>query len=112
MSTKIYVAETQDFPLPDNGNLRHRNISGTATFTELGAQRIGVIQSLRVTCKLQGVNPYAYLVDVLQRVGQHPAKRVVELAPAGVEVAVRGLPVTFGPRSHSGSAASISAESP
>ena len=39
----------------------------------------GVIQSLLVTCKLPGVNPYANLVDVLQRVGQHPAKRVVEL---------------------------------
>ena len=50
-------------------------------WTELGAKRVGVIQSLLVTCKLQGVNPYAYLVDVLQRVGQHPAKRVVELTP-------------------------------
>ena len=50
-------------------------------WTELGAQRIGVIQSLLVTCKLQGVDPYPYLVDVLQRVGQHPAKRVVELTP-------------------------------
>ena len=25
--------------------------------------------------------PYAYLVDVLQRVGQHPASRVHELTP-------------------------------
>ncbi len=50
-------------------------------WTELGAQRIGVIQSLLATCKLQDVDPYAYLVDVLQRVGQHPAKRAVELTP-------------------------------
>ena len=50
-------------------------------WTELGARRVGVIQSLLVTCKLQGVDPYTYLVDVLQRVGQHPAKRVMELTP-------------------------------
>ena len=40
-----------------------------------------MIQSLLVNCKLQGVDPYAYLVDVLQRVGQHPAKHIVELTP-------------------------------
>lgn len=42
---------------------------------------MGVIQSLLVTCKLHNVDPYTYLVDVLQRVGQHPAKRVIELTP-------------------------------
>ena len=50
-------------------------------WTEMGARRVGVIQSLLVTCKLQGVDPYTCLVDVLQRVGQHPAKRVMELTP-------------------------------
>ncbi len=34
-----------------------------------------------VTCKLQGVDPYTYLVDVLQRVSQHPASKVIELTP-------------------------------
>lgn len=50
-------------------------------WTELGAERVGVIQSLLVTCRLHGVDPYAYLVDVLQRVGEHPDSRVVELTP-------------------------------
>ena len=50
-------------------------------WTELGAQRIGIIQSLLVTCRLQGMDPYTYLVDVLQRIGEHPAKRVIELTP-------------------------------
>ena len=50
-------------------------------WTELGAQRVGIIQSLLVTCRLQGVDPYTYLVDVLQRIGEHPAKRVIELTP-------------------------------
>jgi hypothetical protein len=31
--------------------------------------------------RLHGINPYDYLVDVLQRVGQHPAARVAELTP-------------------------------
>lgn len=48
---------------------------------ELGARPIGMIQSLLVTCKLQGVDPYPYLVDVLQRVDQHPAKRAIKLIP-------------------------------
>ncbi len=50
-------------------------------WTEIGAERIGIIQSLLVTCRLQGVDPYVYLVDVLQRVSAHPASRVIELTP-------------------------------
>jgi len=50
-------------------------------WTELGAQQVGIMQSLIVTCRLHGVDPYEYLVDVLQRVGQHPASRVDELTP-------------------------------
>ena len=34
-------------------------------WTELGARRMGAIQSLLVTCQLQGVNPCTYLVDGL-----------------------------------------------
>jgi len=50
-------------------------------WTEVGAERVGAIQSLLVTCQLQGVNPYTYLVDVLQRIDRHPASRVIELTP-------------------------------
>jgi len=50
-------------------------------WTELGARQIGIAQSLLVTCKLHDIDPYDYLVDVLQRVGQHPASRVHELTP-------------------------------
>jgi transposase len=51
------------------------------SWTEIGAQHIGVIQSLLVTCRLHDVNPYTYLVDVLQRIDRHPASRVEELVP-------------------------------
>ena len=50
-------------------------------WTELGARRVGAIQSLLATCQLQRVNPYIYLVDVLQRIDRHPARRAVELTP-------------------------------
>jgi len=50
-------------------------------WTEIGAERIGIIQSLLVTCRLQGVDPYTYLVDVLQRISEHPASQVIDLTP-------------------------------
>lgn len=50
-------------------------------WTEIGAEHIGIIQSLLVTCKLHGVNPYDYLVDVLQRVDRHPASQAGDLTP-------------------------------
>jgi len=49
--------------------------------TELGAEHVGIMQSLIVTCRLHGIDPYTYLVDVLQRVAIHPANRVAELTP-------------------------------
>ncbi len=42
---------------------------------------MAVIQSLLVTYRLQGIDPYTYLADVLQRVGEYPAKDVIELTP-------------------------------
>lgn len=51
------------------------------SWTELGAQHVGIVQSLIATCRLHHVDPYDYLVDVLQRVGQHPAADVAQLTP-------------------------------
>ena len=51
------------------------------TSSEVGAQRVGIIQSLLVTCRLHEVDAYAYLVDVLQRISVHPANRAIELTP-------------------------------
>ena len=50
-------------------------------WTEVGAEYVGHIQSLLVTCKLHGVDPYTYLVDVLQRIDSHPVKDVQLLTP-------------------------------
>ena len=50
-------------------------------WTEIGAELVGIIQSLLVTCRLHDVDPYTYLVDVLQRINTHPMSRVDELIP-------------------------------
>lgn len=50
-------------------------------WTELGAERVGQIQSLISTCVLHGIDPYTYLVDVLQRIDTHPFSKVEQLTP-------------------------------
>jgi transposase len=47
-----------------------------------GAEHWAVIASLIETCKLTGVEPYAYLADVITRiVDGHPNSRLHELLP-------------------------------
>lgn len=46
-----------------------------------GGERAAVIYSLVSTCKLLGVEPFAYLRDVLERLPTHPRERIAELTP-------------------------------
>ena len=47
-----------------------------------GGARWATVCSLVETCKLNGVEPYAYLKDVLERlVAGHPANRLSDLLP-------------------------------
>lgn len=50
-------------------------------WTEVGARYVGIVQSLIASCRLQGVDPYIYFVDVLQRIDTHPAFEVHLLTP-------------------------------
>jgi hypothetical protein len=50
-------------------------------WTEVGAKYAGLVQSLLTTCRLQGIDPYVYFVDVLQRIAIHPAHQVEQLTP-------------------------------
>ena len=50
-------------------------------WTEVGAEYVGKIQSLLVTCRLHGINPYTYFVDVLQRISITKAADVADLTP-------------------------------
>ena len=52
-----------------------------SSWTELGAKHVGIVQSLLATCRRHDINPYDYLVDVLQCVSQYPASLVAQLTP-------------------------------
>jgi transposase len=46
-----------------------------------GAERAAIVYSLLGSCKLQNINPYDYLPDVLQRLPEQPVNRLAELLP-------------------------------
>ena len=50
-------------------------------WSEVGAEAVATLQSLIVTCRLHDIDPYDYLVDVLQRIDRHPASPVHLLTP-------------------------------
>ena len=56
---------------------RHHDVA-----SDRGGEHWAVIASLIETCKLNGVDPYAYLADVISKiVNGHPNSRINELLP-------------------------------
>lgn len=49
--------------------------------SDRGGERASAMYSLIVTCRLNGVDPQAWLADVLARIAGHPAHRIDELLP-------------------------------
>ena len=49
--------------------------------SDRGGQRAAAMYSLIVTAKMNGVDPQAWLTDVLSRIASHPAHRLDELLP-------------------------------
>jgi transposase len=49
--------------------------------SDRGGERAAAIYTLAETCKLNEVDPQAWLADVLARLPDHPAKRIDELLP-------------------------------
>lgn len=49
--------------------------------SDRGGQRAAAMYSLIVTCKLNDVDPQAWLADVLARIADHPAQKLNELLP-------------------------------
>jgi hypothetical protein len=45
------------------------------------AKRSAMLYSLMGTCKMNGINPFDYLKDVLQRIGKHPINQIELLLP-------------------------------
>ncbi len=58
--------------------------------SEGGGATAAILFSLTETCKGLGVEPWAYLRDVLDRVSTHPASRIEELLPDRWEAIRRG----------------------
>jgi transposase len=50
--------------------------------SEAGAVRAAIIYSLVASCKLNGIDPFAYFRDVLEKVSTHPAEAIDELLPS------------------------------
>ena len=55
--------------------------SWTFAGSDRGGERAAAIYTLIETCKLNGVDPQAWLADVLARLPDHPAKRITDLLP-------------------------------
>ncbi|MFK4532123.1 hypothetical protein ABIA00_000306 [Bradyrhizobium ottawaense] len=49
--------------------------------SDSGGERAAVFYTLIQTCKLNGINPEAYLADLIGRVSDHAANRIDELLP-------------------------------
>jgi transposase len=49
--------------------------------SDSGGQRAAAIYTLIETCKLNDIDPRAWLADVLARIADHPARRIAELLP-------------------------------
>jgi transposase len=46
-----------------------------------GAKRAAIIYSLVTTAKLQNIEPYAYIKDILTRIASYPHKKITDLLP-------------------------------
>ncbi len=49
--------------------------------SDRGGQRAAAVYSLIVSCKMNDVDPHAWLADVLDRIAAYPAHRIDELLP-------------------------------
>ena len=52
--------------------------------SDAGGERAAAIYSLVETAKLNGLDPQAYLRDVLARIADHPINRIDELLPRNI----------------------------
>ena len=48
-----------------------------------GLHRAALLYSLAQSCRLVGLEPFAYFREVLRRVATHPHSRIAELTPKG-----------------------------
>lgn len=49
--------------------------------SDLAAERAAVMYSIIETCKLNGIDPFAYLTDIFERIADYPNRHIDELLP-------------------------------
>jgi transposase len=80
---------TEDGRLEIDNNRAENTLRGVAlgrknwlfAGSDAGGDRAAAIYSLIETCKLAGIDPFAYLRDVLGRIADHKINRIDELLP-------------------------------
>jgi len=78
-----------------------RVVTGRANWTfcgsDAGGRRAAILYSVVATCKAHGIDPWAYLRDVLERIPSHPNRRRAELLPRqwkAAQLATSAYPAT------------------
>src|SRR5579863_3286999 len=61
---------------------RHHDVA-----SDRGGERAAAMYTLIETAKLNGLDPEAYLLDVLGRIADHPINRIAELLPWNIDCA-------------------------
>lgn len=80
---------TEDGELAIDNNLSERTLRCVAVGrknwmfagNDEGGRRAAILYSLICTCKHHGIDPFAYLRDVLRRLPTHPPEAIAELSP-------------------------------
>ena len=54
--------------------------------SDRGGVSAALVYSLIGTARMNGIDPYAYLRAVLERIGQHPINRIDELLPWNIAI--------------------------
>jgi transposase len=86
---KALTRYLEDGTLDIDNNIAERAIRGIAVGrknwlfagSDEGGKRAAVVYSLIESCKLNKIDPFAYLRDVISRIATHPAKAIAELMP-------------------------------
>jgi hypothetical protein len=61
--------------------LGRKNYLFAGAGADAGGERAAVLYTIIETAKLNGLDPEAYLADILARIADHPAKRIDQLLP-------------------------------
>lgn len=59
--------------------------------SDRGGESAANLYSLIGSCRLNGIDPYGYFVDILERVGEYPVNRITDLLPWNVAPRLPGL---------------------